>query len=532
MPTVRLNELGRGGLVTDVPGFEQGANTLEIAANVICENDAVHAESAIETLADSPVTPRFLISVETPEFLGIVAVSNDRTSVWNGSTWNDITPASNRQAGPSDDQWVSTSFAGIPIWTHLANYPWAWLGYYTGIDVAVPLPWNGTDSWLDREYHARCIRTFRNFLVALHTEEENVTYPRRVRWSASVSDLYALPVWDVLPTNDAGFFDIEEVSKGFIDGMQLRDAFIMYGANEAYALTNIGGNLIMGVQRLPAVKGVLGPNCIVDMGDQHFVVGQSDIYVHNTAQATSVALERVRREFFDNLDRTRTHMVHAAKDPSRKIIAVFYPTEASSGNVCDSALLWNYETNTWTKRSIPSVLFSVTSTIIEPQVVWGDPAPNDLPNQLPYATWEDWEGIWGNLGGYGTEQYLISGLNVSTLIDYTPADVVAAEDFTQPFIERSGVPLNELQAYFHVSTVYPRMTPCDCGTPVNIQIGMQNKPGDTIRWSPVREFNPGVDKKLDVRLAGSLLAYRIWSTEPGNWRFHGLELEVIPGGKD
>src|SRR3546814_15319645 len=74
---------------------------------------------------------------------------------------------------------------------------------------------------------------YKDFLIALNVTKGATNYPTMVKWS-DLTGFGAVPAsWDhTSPSNSAGENIINEMKVEIIDGLSLRDSFIIYAKNE------------------------------------------------------------------------------------------------------------------------------------------------------------------------------------------------------------------------------------------------------------------------------------------------------------
>ena len=102
----------------------------------------------------------------------------------------------------------------------------------------------------------------------------------------------------------------------------------------------------------------------------------------------------------------------------------------------------------------------------------------------------------------------------------------------QCIAERSGFVLPDIGQRVTIRGIIPEME--GTGT-VQIQIGAQwtqgGNPGDNIRWTQPQSFTPGVSRKLNVRITGQPVAFRIKSAVTNGWRLGALSFNLVQAGQ-
>lgn len=134
------------------------------------------------------------------------------------------------------NQWTGTSLSGIPILNvgDTSKYPMTW-------DLNTANKFVDLANWPANQY-CKSLRAFKNYLVALHVKKGATIYPFMVKWS-SPADPGAVPAtWDASDaTNDAGETDLAEGGDVIVDGLQLRDCFMIYKESSCWRMDFTGG---------------------------------------------------------------------------------------------------------------------------------------------------------------------------------------------------------------------------------------------------------------------------------------------------
>lgn len=215
------------------------------------------------------------------------------------------------------------------------------------------------------DWKAGRIRGFRNYLVALGMNEGGLDLPQRVRWSnvAYVNELP--PDWiEDDEARDGGFNDMTDANGRIVDGMPLRDSFVIYTDQETYLMEYVGGILIFQFKKLFSDSGILAPECAVEFEQKHFVISKDDIFVHNGSSKQPVASGRVKQYLIDEISSVNPLATKVFAYTPRKEIWISYvgpgqTKEEGSSNSdiqwqCNKCAVWNWEWDTWTFYEIPS----------------------------------------------------------------------------------------------------------------------------------------------------------------------------------
>lgn len=377
MPSVRIPRVGSVGVIKDV-----NQHDLPPAAWTDASNIRFQSGSALQFYGHSEV---YNSPAEVPQYVVPVTVGGDKywlyatatktyavKNVAGAAVHSDITHLTPR-AG-TVNEWTGCVFGGIPILNSgEAKAPMFW-NLDTASKFADLTNWPANTS-------CKALRTFKNFLIALNVTKSGVSYPYMIKWSHP-ADPGALPSsWDETDaTKDAGELPIAEGDGEIIDGLQLKDSFIVYKERSSHRIDYTGGVFVMSNKQIFGMSGLLNRNCAVEFDGYHLAVTQSDVVMHDGHSATSVLDDRARRYLFQNIDDTSKALVFAFKNPFLNEIFIAYPSIGATS--CDKALVFNYKDRTVTFRSLPSINHATYGAVDnELAASWGadaDPWDSDM----------------------------------------------------------------------------------------------------------------------------------------------------------
>ena len=218
---VKVTGLGDVGMITDVDASELPVNGWTSLLNVRCKHgrlepvDGYQDVTSWTNVGSEEVYAHTLGTVQTAtSFYWVYPYDDDGDGQCEaiyadtGAAVTDITRNAGGTAytGTSTDLWNTCWYNGVIVLNNGEDCPQYWTGDTS--DDCVDLPyiagntWDNTDSGAadgTDEYHAKVIRSFRNFLFALDITETiggtTTNYPQMVHWS-SIADPGNLPSWD------------------------------------------------------------------------------------------------------------------------------------------------------------------------------------------------------------------------------------------------------------------------------------------------------------------------------------------------
>ncbi|QDH46220.1 hypothetical protein Pa223_059 [Pseudomonas virus Pa223] len=496
------------GIVTDIAPADLPLEKWSFGNNVRFKNGKAQkalGHTPIFDTAQAPILDMFpFIRNNIPYWL---LCGEQRMYLADGTTVVDVSPGGHSASVTS--RWSSGSFNGVIFANNPSNYPYVLMPQNSGF---IPMP-----NWPANTF-AKRMKSFKNFMIALNVTQNSVEMPQMVWWSTS-ADAGGIPVsWDPTdPTKDAGQNTLADTNGAIVDGVKLRDSFIIYKEDSVYSMRYIGGLFIFQFQQLFNDVGILGPNCAIEFDGNHFVVGHGDVYVHNGVQKQSVIDAQVRKFFFSDINPDNYQRTFVIADHVNTEMWVCYSsTRSEPGKHCDRAIIWNWKENTWSIRDLPNVL-SGAYGIIDPKVsnLW-----DDDPNP-----WDTYTSVWGE-GSYNPAKssMIFSSFQDKKLFLFGNNSTFSGQNFVST-LERSDIYLGDDRMMKTVSAIIPHIT--GNGT-CNIWVGNAQVQGSGIRWKGPYPYRIGQDYKIDTKHVGRYIALKFDFSSEGDWYFNGYTIEMAP----
>lgn len=244
--------------------------------------------------------------------------------------------------------WTSTLLSGIPILNpgNEVDPPQRW-------DLDTTHRFQQLDNWPAATF-CKAMRAYKNFLVALNVTKSGTNFPFMVKWSSPADPGGVPATWNEAdPTQDAGEYDLAEGGDYVIDGLQLRDTFMIYKQQSVWRMDYTGGPYVFSFRKVLGVSGAMNRNCIVEVDGFHFVLTGSDVVVHDGQSATPVLDKVARRALFQDMDVAYNDRAFVFKNPFLNEVFVCYVSIGST--VPNKALVWNYRDRTVSYRDIPNL---------------------------------------------------------------------------------------------------------------------------------------------------------------------------------
>lgn len=406
------------------------------------------------------------------------------------------------------NSWTSTVIGGIPI-----------INSGTGVDVPQAWDLGATTRFVDLPdwpagTYCRSMRSYRNFLIALGITKGSDEYPYMVKWSHP-ADPGSVPVsWDETdPVYDAGEFDLAEGYDRIVDGLQLRDSFMIYKESSIWRMDYIGGVYIFRAQKVLGSSGAMNRNCIVEVNGYHFVLTGSDAIVHDGQSGTSVLDKQTRRHLFNTIDVSAGEKCFVFKNPFLNEVFVCYP-EAGSEH-CNRAMVWNYVDRTVSFRDLPDVNHAsngMTDTLLGG--LWSqddDPWNTDLT-------------VWNGPDFIPSSESVVLGSMDGGLYKLDASTSFAGARPTA-LLERVGLSFGEAQNYKMIRGIRPRITG-NPGETVLVTVGSQNDPYEPVSWGPTMAHTIGQTVANDCLVSGRYLALKFESGSAYRWRLDSFDIDL------
>lgn len=539
MNPIPVRNLGSAGVVTDMNASDlEDPAVFTAGVNVRFRNGRVSRGPVARTVYTLPFEPGHALTIPPSSggFDEIVMAAADMSRIvrLNGAELEDLTPEGQQAAGEGTP--ITSCFLGGVSYINRDSH-----------DPICKTPGDSTynvlPGWPDG-YRCRVMRSFKDQLVTLGVTKAGAYYPTMVKWSDLVSFGAAASDWDTgSTTNSAGENIVNEMQHAIVDGLALRNSFVLYCTNSVWQMDFIGGDLIYAFTKLFDERGVISPNCVVQVGSAHFVFDRNDIYVHDGVEPRSIADAKVREFVFDALDTSRAHLCFVSHDARLSEIRFCYPSSDrlvgfhNPVDGCNRAAVYNYANGTWTFYDMPNVTGTCRSSLISGKS-WEDDQE---------VTWDAAEGLFLTTEGdesqhvfYVSRSQPDAGLTAPRLYGVDLLDggtlpfPVEPEALKPAFLERTGLDLDmlgkNLTQYTHLQAIWPQAS-IERPTDSYWQFGANDLVNQEPLWSDPIPFDPLSEAKIDINEAGKYLAWRFVLGGGGDFRLSGFDVQLVVRGR-
>lgn len=420
--------------------------------------------------------------------------------------------------------WTSDVFNGALLLNNGYDLPQV---YSTSTSTMIDLTaWPSTDT-------CGVLRPFKNYLVALDITEGSNRRPTMVKWS-DTAPLGDVPQsWTAVDaSSQAGYNILPDTQGQVLEGKALSDTFFIYKNDAVWAMQFIGGNFVFSFRKVFSDAGILAKDCVAEYDNKHFVIGVDDIYVHDGTTKKSVISNKMHDFFYNDINTEHVSKVRCVANNARKEMIIYYPNSNSEDGVANTAIAWNWEADSWSKRDIGNISHITTGIVALDGTdtrQWGADTGT--------ATWEGSTGVWDSQtynpavdslvyisqGDDAASSYFnLGNTGVNMLLDDQ------AHSAYRSFVEREGIDFGDDKGYKYIHAIYPHMI--GEGT-VNIYVGTEEFQGGGISWSAPQEFVVGQDYKVNFRKSGRYIAVRFEGEGGTLWGLTGYSMEYSFEGR-
>ena len=510
---IPVKAVGSIGVIKDVSQNELAPNAWTDASNIrFLDGSAQQSFGHSEVYDTPPFAPHYLLQVTISgvEYWIYTTASKTYAVTNSGGTavHTDITHATPRTGVVN--QWTGCNFQGIPILNvgDTTHAPMYWDMNLANNFVDLP-------SWPANTY-VKALRPYKSFLIGLNVTQGGTNYPHKVMWSTS-ADPGSLPAsYTSLATNDAGDLPLAEGEGEIVDGLQLKDSFIIYKERSAHRMDYVGGDFIMSVKQIFGMSGVMNANCIAEFDGMHFVVTNHDVVIHDGYSAQSVLDRSAKRAFFQDIDDSYKHRVFVFKNPFLNEIYVAYPSIGATS--CDKALVYNYKDKTVSYRSLPNLNHAAYGAV-----------DNGLVNSFD----ADSEPVDSDLSTFNGPDYVPGAARVIMASADTKLfmlDASASFDGVLPdaYLERRALNLGDQTQRWLIKGVRPIIYG-NVGQTVTVSVGGADDPFSEPTYTDM-DYTIGSTISCDCFVNSRYPAIKFATGSAYTWRLDSYVLEAEPAG--
>ena len=191
---------------------------------------------------------------------------------------------------------------------------------------------------------AKHIATVKDFVVMGNISATAVS-PQMVRWCA----INNADSWTPDAATMADFQDLPG-NGGWIQKIVGGDTYgTVFQQRAIYRMTFVGSPLVFQFDKVQDNIGAYAPQSVISYRNFSFFLAEEGFYMFDGSVLTPIGVAKVDQTFFDDLDITNLHRIHAVIDPKRKMVAWAYPGDGNTGGNPNRILIYNWAFKKWTR---------------------------------------------------------------------------------------------------------------------------------------------------------------------------------------
>lgn len=306
------------------------------------------------------------------------------------------------------------------------------------------------------------------FLVALGSAAD----PGRVTWASRETSTD----WNLAdPTNTAGDFSLPTAGR-LLSGRRTKKETILFTDVDAWTMTHIGGTFVYRFDQAGESCGLVGPHAVAVMDTTAFWMGHRNFYLSDGYVRTMPC--DVADAVFTNFNAVQAHKVWATTVAEHGEVWWFYPSATST--TCDRYVVYNTREQHWTTGVMDRQAGCDAGVLPRP--------------------------VWAASDGTLYEHEL-------THVKFAPA-----------FLESGPVMLATGERVMQVQRAVPDVV--NLGDVVLTLIARDTPDASDIEYGPY-----SVSAETALRFTARRVRLRLTQAGAAAWRYGGVSLGVVPGGR-
>lgn len=501
------------GIVLDLPPEEVDPTSWTGGANVVFRDGITERVGGYERFASPLASPNPLYALNViigPDSYWLYMTVN-KIFVTDGTTHWNITPVAGLADSEAGD-WSACILNGIPCMNNGSDPPLYW-------NLNTSLPCVTLPGW---PVGATCkaLRATKYHLMALNINEGVTNYGSQVWWSNG-AQAGALPTeWTPTAANDAGDVILGDTPGVIIDGLALRDVFMVYKETSTYIMQYVAGQYVFTARKLFLTTGIQALNCVVEANGMHWLFTGTDVVRHDGQNFVSVVDQKVQKTLVQSIEPSKTKMCCVEGRILNKQVWIAIP-EANQ-QWLTKAYVIDVTNGDVGVRDLPNVASLAHGIVAQ---VGGGNSWNADNNP-----WSSDVTFWDQQSYSPTQDSLLMIDNVNSHlfnIDTTGTNDGAP---VAAYIERLGGPVGDFVSHKVMTAIVPRIEG-EPGDVLTITLGGQPWFGQPITWGTPQEFVIGTDQIVTDIVEGRLLSVRIEGTTASVWRLYKYSIKYAEVGR-
>lgn len=481
------------GVVQETPAHRLPPEAWTRARNVRFVDKRAQRFGGHQSVMGTPTVPPGAVMVvdNAGEIFWIymqAAGASSKVYAYNGGVHTDISQGAGYNVANYRD-WNHDVFQGIPILNSGSGIPQYWASPNVAVDLADIPAWPAATT-------AAVVKGFGNYLVAMNITDGTGGHPHRVLWSDGAGTGELPASWDVTnPAFDADHRDLGDINSGrVVDGIALRDFFVVYKNESTWLMRYIGGTLIFSVKPQMKTTGILAQRCSMPIAiassklEVAFSMTGEDLGTFDGQEFQSVVEDKDRKFLVSDIDPVNFDNSFVLDNRAQDEAWFCYPENGATDP--SVACVWNYKENTITFRDFV-----------------GTDAANGSVESATGATWATVIGTWATQGPAkwqdATRRKVIVADQAHTLLQQLESgDTFNGVSFDGTLervglavtgTDRQGNPIVNYNSRKILHRIWPKAT----GGRILIQVGGADTPDeDDVVWGAGVIFDPAEGKRF------------------------------------
>lgn len=375
------------------------------------------------------------------------------------------------------------------------------------------------DNWPSSTF-CRVIRPFGAFLVAMRVTQNGVYNPRLLRWS-DAAPFGALPgSWDYTdPTTQAGITELGHTEDEIVDGLPLRDSFVVYKGSSTFLMQPVGGLDVFAFREVFTESGLLSENCVAAFNSNHFVLSDHDVSVHDGSSMESVADKRIRRFIFNNINSNRFDRTFVVLNRRERQIKVCFPE--SGNDFPNLAAVWSIADNAWHIEELGfGIAYAAEGIVVGSELTFDGQS----------GSFDDQDGTFDELEFTPFARRLVLWRGTAKQALQSDTGETFNGTAMNCYVERANMGLTrDVGTIKRIMRVFPKIVGT-AGDTLNIFVGARSVIDGAVTYSGPFAFTIGSSYKIDCRVSARWISLRLETSIDNSWRLAGFDVEFENDG--
>lgn len=501
------------GIVLDQPPEEAPMSNWTAGENVAFRDGYTYRVGGYDRYASPLPTPTPLFAMGViigPDAYWIYATTN-KVYVTNGVTHWDITPVGgllNTEPG----EWSGCLLNGLPCLNNGRNPPMYW-NLNTATKCATLPGWPAGAL-------CKALRATKYHLIALFITESGVEFPNQVWWSSG-AQAGSLPAeWTPSASNDAGDVICGDTPGAILDGLALRDVFIVYKQFATYIMQYVAGQYVFTTRKLFLNSGIQALNCVVEDNGFHYVFTGTDVIRHDGQNFESLVDQKVKRTLVQSVNPAKKQICQVTSRFLNRQIWVLIP---EANNLwLNKAYVIDTENGDVGIRLVPQISGAWRGVVSAA----GDGNSWDADSN----SWDSDLTFWDQQSFNPTQDSILMTDPVNSRLYSVDTSELADGAPVPSYVERLGAQLGDFVKHKVVTGIVPRIE----GTPGDVltfRLGGQSYFDQPISWGDPVPFVIGQSIAVSSIVEGRLLSLRIEGNTAGTWKLYKYAVKYAEQGE-